>query len=237
MNNNFRYIVTLPHSSEIMVAQTGQTLGNYSLGNFELQYETIDNQFIAESVSSLYASGRSLSNEHVSLMKTISWAAASTLINENIIIPRKSMKAIVLLFTSTTRKDSEEFLYPNITEVKLTIEGVPNQVYSQGIPKSRFYDERTRLFGSKEYMDQFMTSQQFYKDKFALVINLRLNEAVNSTGNGKKIVNTQNGIPLEMKKTAHTGNINCHIFVVSDGLFNFVNNDLQSILYKLHCII
>ena len=216
MDNNFRYIVTLPQSNEIMVAQTGQTLGNYSLEDLELEYETIDNQYIAESASSLYTTGRSLSYEHLTVMKTVSWTAASTFINENINIPRKSIKAIVLFITNTTRKDSEEFLYPNITSVKLTIEGVPNQVHWQGIPKSRFYEEANRLFGSKEDMDQFITPQQFYKDKFALVIDLRSNEDVNRTGHRKKIENTQNGILLEIKKTAHTENINCNIFVVSE---------------------
>ena len=100
------------------------------------------------------------------------------------------MKAVVMLFTKTSRTDSEEFLYPNITEVKITIEGVPNQVYSQGIKKSRFYDEAMRLFGSKDEKDQFMTPQKFYKDKIALVIDLRSTEEVNKTGHGKKIVNT-----------------------------------------------
>ena len=51
------------------------------------------------------------------------------------------MKIVVMLFTKTLRIDSEEFLYPDITEFKITIEGVPNQVYSQGIKKSRFYDK------------------------------------------------------------------------------------------------
>ena len=85
MNNNFRYILTLPQSSEILVAQSGQTLGRYSLENLELEYETIENQDIANSVSSLYGSGRSLSYEHVTVMKTTVWAAASTLINEILI--------------------------------------------------------------------------------------------------------------------------------------------------------
>ena len=159
--NNLRYILTLPQSSEIFVAQTGQTLGSYSLENLELENETIENQDIANSVSSLYGSGRSLSYEHVTLMQTTVWASASTLINENINIPRKSMKAVVLLFTNTTRKDSEKFIFPNITEIKPTIEGVPNQVYSQGIPKSRFYDETKRLLGFKDERDEFMTPQNF----------------------------------------------------------------------------
>ena len=230
MNNNFRYIIT-PQSSEILAAQTGQTAGTYSLENLVLEYEAIENESIARSVSSLYSSGRSLSYEHVTLMKTVVWAAASTLINENINIPRKSMKAVVLLFTKTSRTDSGEFIYPNMTSVKVTSEGVPIQVYSQGIPKSRFYDDAKRLLGNKMEKDEFMTPQKFYKDKFALVVDLKTNEELDNTGHGKKIVNTQNGILLEIKKTTHTGNIYCNIFVVSDGLVNFSNNDLQSIQY------
>ena len=200
MNNNFRYIITLPESSQILVAQTGQTRGNYSLENLEIEYETIQNQSIASTVSSLYSSDRSLSYEHVTLMKATVWTAASTLINENINIPKKSMKAVVLLFTKTSRSDSEEFIYPNITKVKVTIEGAPTEVYSQGIPKERFYDEAKRLLGNKMEKDEFMKPQKFYKDKFALVIDLRSNEEMQKTGHGKKIVNTQNGILLEINK-------------------------------------
>ena len=186
---------------------------------------------IANEIATLYSVGRSLSYEHITLMKTVLWAAASTLINENTNIPRKSMRSIVLLFTKQSRCDSEEYLYPNITEVKLTIEGVPNSVCSQGVPSSRFYEEAKRLFYQKDVKDQFMTVEKFYKDKFALVIDLRSHEEVNKTAHGKKIVNTQNGVLLEIKKKAHNGNINCNIFVVSDGLVNFINKDLQSIQY------
>ena len=231
MNNDFEYIIKLPEPSEIMVAQSGQTFGTYSLKNMQLEYETIDNQSIANEVSSLYAAGRSLSFEHANLMKITVWAAASTLINENINIPRKSMKAIVMLFTKDTRTDSEEFVYSNISEVKITIEGISSQIYSQGIKKSRFYEDAKRLFGSKDLKDQFMTPQKFYKDKFALVIDLRSNEELNKTGIGKTIVNTQNDVLLEINKTAHTGNLKRNIFVVADGLANFMNNNLKSIQY------
>ena len=87
------------------------------------------------------------------------------------------------------------------------------------------------LFGSKDEKDQFMTPQKFYKGKFALVIDLRSTEEVFKTCHVKMIVNTQSGILFEIKKTAHTGDINCKIFVVSDGLANFMNNDLKSIKY------
>ena len=230
MNNNPRYIITLPAASEILIAQSGETLGSYSLTNIELEYETIDNPDLANEISSLYSTGRSLSYEHVTMMKAVNWSANDTLVNENINLPRKSMRAIVLLFTKTTVTDSEEFIYPNIDEVKVTIEGVPNVVYSQGIPKSRLYGESCRMF-SQGVRDQFMTLEKFFKDKFVLVIDLRSNPDRQKTGHGKHIMNTQNGILLEIKKRVHTGTLRCYIFVVSDGLVNMINNNLQSIQY------
>ena len=71
------------------------------------------------------------------------------------------MRSIVLLFTKQTRTDSEEFLYPNTNEVKLTVEGVLNSIYSQGVPKSRLYDEAKRLFGMKVDKDNYMTIEKF----------------------------------------------------------------------------
>jgi hypothetical protein len=70
------------------------------------------------------------------------------------------MSAIVLLFTTKIRKSSEEYIYPNIDGVKNTIEGVPNSIYSQGIPKNRFYNEARRFFCpscEKQTSDEFMT--------------------------------------------------------------------------------
>ena len=137
------------------------------------------------------------------LLKTELWDASITLVNENINIPRKSMRGVVILFAKTTT-DSEEYVYPNISEVKITIKGVPNSVYSQRIKKSRFF----RMIDK----DQFMTVEKLYKDKFALVINLRSNP---ETAAGKKIVNTQNEVLLETKKTATTRNIKyCTIFLL-----------------------
>ena len=230
MNNNPRYIITLPSSSEVLIAQRGETLGAYSLENIQLEYETIDDPDLASQVTSLYSTGRSLSYEHVTLMKTVVWNANDTLVNENVNLPRKSMKAIVLLFNKSIVTDSEEFVYPNIDSIKLTIEGVPNAVYSQGIPKSRLYDEACRLF-SQGVTDQFMTVEKFFKDKFALVIDLRAHPDNEKTGQGRRLISTQNGVLLEIKKKAHTGSLKCHILIVSDGLVNMTNNDLQSIQY------
>jgi hypothetical protein len=68
-------------------------------------------------------------------------------------MPKSSMKAIVMFFTNKTKTDSEEYVYPNINKVRVTVEGVPISVYSQGIPKTRFYEEAKRIFGATEASD------------------------------------------------------------------------------------
>ena len=210
MNNNFMYVVTLPKASDIMMAQSSEKVGGYTLENLELEYETIENQSVADEISSMYSTGRSLSYQHVTLMKTGNWGKDLTIVNENINLPRKSMAAIILLFTKQTRANSEEYVYPNIDEVKITVEGVPNSIFSQDLPKSRFFEEARRIFCPT---DEFMSIQKFFKDGFTLVVDLRSNED-DVTGNGKKIVNTQSGVLLEIKKKATTENVVCSLFVV-----------------------
>ena len=57
--------------------------------------------------------------------------------------------------------------------------------------------------------------RDFYKDQFACVVDLRTYEDSNVFGVGKKLVNTQSGVLLEIKKLTTTANVLCKIFVVS----------------------
>jgi hypothetical protein len=82
----------------------------------------------------------------------------------------------------------------------------------------------------KSMADEFMSIDKFYKDGFALVIDLRSTQD-DTTGGGKKIMNTQSGVLLEITKKATTADVQCNIFVVSDALPNFANRDLSSIQY------
>ena len=82
----------------------------YSLENLELEYETIENQELANEATEVYELGKSLDFDHVTLMKTTEWDKDTTLVNEPINLPRRSMKAVVLMFKSKTPSGSEECL-------------------------------------------------------------------------------------------------------------------------------
>ena len=113
MMNNFQYVITLPKATDIMVVQGRSTVGTYSLENIELEYETIENKGVASEVSSSYTTVRFLAYKHCTLMKRTVWDKATVLVNDNINLPPKSMKAIVCLFSKTSSPtDSEEYLFP-----------------------------------------------------------------------------------------------------------------------------
>lgn len=66
--------------------------------------------------------------------------------------------------------------------------------------------------------------QKFYKDGFALVIGLQATHDNN-------VHSTQSGTLMEITKRATTPDVNCQVFIISDGLCNFINRDLESIAY------
>ena len=200
------FIITLPSAESIMSAQPGETVDGYTLENIELEYETIDNQDLAQESSSKYDLGRSLVYEHITHVKALNWNKDSTV-------------------------DSEEFVFPNIETVKVTIEGTPNQIYGQGIPKNRFYDEAKRLFGNGAN-NPLMTLKSFYKNHFALVVGLRNIEDNSVYQTGRKLTSTESGIQLEIQKKATTEDVDCHIFIISDGMVQVIGNALtDSVVY------
>ena len=230
MVSDIQYKIRLPKADAIMVAQSSQTIAGYTFESLKLEYETIENPELAKQALSGYELGRSLTYEHVTLFRKTGWNKGVTLINETVNLPRKSMKAIVMLFKEKgTVTDSEKYVYPNITDVKITVEGVPNAVYNQGMKKDKLFKEARRFFLNRK--GDVMEIDDFYSNHFALVIDMRTFNDGNVVGSGKKLINAQSGILLEITKEATSKNVICHTYVVSDGIVNIVNKTLQSIEY------
>ena len=140
-------------------------------------------------------------------------------------ISRKSMKAIVLLFTKSAAGDSKNFPFAGLTKVNVTVEGNPNDVYSEGLAKRDIYDEARRFFGFS-----YVSRRKFYTDKFACVVDFRTVNDKNVSGTGRRLIGTNAGV-LEIEKETTTTDLSCHDFVVADGLINVVENKLQGVEY------
>ena len=65
----------------------------------------------------------------------------------------------------------------NLTKVNVTVEGNPNDIYSNGLAKRDMYREAVRFFGSstcEKYLGlKCVSRRKFYTDKFACVIDFR----------------------------------------------------------------
>ena len=223
---DFEYRITLPKSEKIMVAQTNEATGTYKLTDMHLEYEIIESADLAERVRGDFNVGRSLGYDYVTLLKTLTWDKDSTRVVIDVNIPRKSLTAVVLLITKSNATDSEEFLFPNLTNVNVTIEGNPNDIYSSGLAKRDMYREAVRFFGPSTD-NKYVSRRKFYMDKFACVIDFRTVDDDSVSGSGRKLVGTQAGILMEIEKEATTADLSCHVFIISNAVIDIIGTKLN----------
>ena len=202
-----------------------------------LEYDTVTNEAIARQLLNNYTAGYSVFYDWIDHFKTLNVTAATTLINENINIPKRSMKGILLLFvteyTDGTR-DSEKFENPNISKIKVTIEGIANKLYPEGIRMLDQWTEAKKHFMTedlKKSHDCNLTLEKYYGDAnhFGLWVDLRTTEDNTLHGTGKALQNTKDGIQLAITKDGTKGPYKMYIFIISDAQLNIHNIQLGSI--------
>ena len=67
-------------------------------------------------------------------------------------VPRRSTKGLLLLFNEpyrTRARDSEKTFNPDIEEVKVVVNGIPNKVFSQGMKPTGMWEVVFRKFGKE----------------------------------------------------------------------------------------
>ena len=99
-----------------MRAQSSESVGSYKLKDMQLEYDTIESDSLAQEMRSSYEVGRSLAYDYSTLLKTLSWSKSSAREVIDINIPRRSLKAVISLFTQPGSGDSEKYPFPNITK-------------------------------------------------------------------------------------------------------------------------
>ena len=225
--NIIKYKLIFPKAEEIMVAQSNQKVAGYTLEDVRLEYSSIENPDVYNKALNSFQS-RTLVFEDVNFIDEENWGKDTTLVNKTINLPCSSMKYIVMLFRKKTLTDSEEYVYPGIKRVDVTIEGNPNSVYRQGLTKPKLFEEARKVFLNYE-TDTLPLTDFFAKNKFALVIDLRAYPDNDVSGDGRKVLNTQNGISLGIKKDRTSEDLVCNTFVVSDRYLNFVDMMFQNL--------
>ncbi|PFX34131.1 hypothetical protein AWC38_SpisGene1013 [Stylophora pistillata] len=203
---------------------------SYQLTDIQLEYEVIHSQKLADEAFSNYKNRKRFMYEHVTHLRTISIDRTSdTIINERINVPRRSMKGLFLFYETYTAetRDSERTFNPDITEVKLVVNGTPNKIYSQGMKTRDMWEEVFRGFGKE---NSAMNATDFYAgDRFGIFIDLRSMRDNDLRGSRLRLVNAKEGVQLAInRKGSGSGIVKCQIFILSDAQLNIINKELES---------
>ena len=228
--------ITLASKDDIISTETAANM-NYNLKNICLEYDTVTNENIARELTNKYNAGFSIFYDWIDYFKKVSVTSAQTLINENINFPRRSIKGILMFFISdydAGERDSEKFENPDISKVKITIEGIANKIYPEGIRKLDQWEEVKKHFMSEDLKKSeisYMNIEKYYGDKnhYALWLDLRTTEDNALHGSGRALQNTKDGIQLAITKADDKGPFKMHIFIVSDAQVNIKNCQLASL--------
>ena len=226
LDSDFDVDIQFAMGKDIMEAQSSQSIAGYKVTNLNLEYEKIRSQELYDQAEQSYISGRSIPYRFIEkpTTNTTDWLKSTTDVTARVNLPRRSMNAIIMLFRDDA-KDSEKFVYPNIENVDVSIEGVPNALYTKSMGKHEMYDS-AKAFFCEFGKDSEITPREFFKDKFALVIDLRTVEDQDIFANGREILNTQDGVAIQIKKKATTKDLTCYMYVVSDAQVSIQNKNL-----------
>ena len=131
----------------------------------------------------------------------------------------------------SSRRDPEKFIFPDLKKVSVTINGSPNMLYNNGIESMDAWRQVNRFFMKEKHKPQHITLQKFYtEDKFGFLVDMRSMASQEMHGSGTRLVNTTDGVRLEIERSIGKEPLNCHAFIISDAQFNIQNRQLDSVM-------
>jgi len=232
--NDLVFELTLAGANQVVKGSDPAKL-KYKLTNIQLEYEMIRSPQLAREANSEYSSGKAFAYDQVHLKQTIPFQKGSDArLNIKVNAQRRSLKAILLLFTepyTAGTRDSEKYVFPDLKKVKVTINGAPNMLYNEGIVATDLWREARRFFVREKNKTEHMNMKLFLAgDRFGLLVDLRSMADRSMHGSGVRLVNTTDGVQLELeRKASGSGVINCQVFVISDAQLNILGNQFIDI--------
>ena len=157
-------------------------------------------------------------------------------------MPCKSLKGILVLFEEekSYTGDTSKFYNPGIQKVSVTIEGKPNQLYSQGMRSFEQYGEACKYFTEGRLANDVQAQLQLYDvslgeylvNKYALWLDFRMIDENELHEMGRRIENASEGITLQIEKKAEmAGALNAYIYLIMDAQLNIQSGTYVSAIY------
>ena len=234
------YELTFNDYSRVIQA-TSDFDASYHIGGISLEYDMVTLPELARLIDNQYKGRLAILYDRVLRHRKMTMDKSNTLCKINFNVPARPQHEGHLGALRECRRappfarNTEAFYNPQITKIDVTIEGIPNQLYSQGMCAYQMWDEAKKYFaaspGSKRHpkvgtaaKDLTLTDVslgEFLTSKYSLWLNLRTSDDDRLHGNGRRIENASEGITIQITKKAEAaGALNIHLFVVMDAQLN-----------------
>ena len=234
-----------------VIRATGDADASYDIENISLEYEIVTQPELARMIASQYGGRLAILYDRVLRHRKISRDKSDTLWNINLNVPARSMKGILMLFEDVAAqqlfaRNTESLYNPKITKVEVTIEAIPNQLFSQGMRAYPMWDEARKLFaaslGRKRHPDVSVVAKdltladvslrEFLTSKFALWLDLRTTDDDRLHGSGRRIENASEGVTIQISKKAEAaGQLNIYLYILIDAQLNLEDGRFISAVY------
>ena len=217
----------------------------YKITDISLEYEIVTQPDLMRSIRSEYQH-MALLYDRIIRHRQISVNKSDTMWNWSFNTPCKSLKGILVLFEEekSYTRDMSKFYNHKIQKVSVTIEGKPNQLYSQGMRSFEQYDKICKYFAKGKQKDNNTNEVQkhlqlpnvsvgeYLTDRYALWLNFRTIDENELHGTGRRIENASEGITLQIEKKAEmAGALNAYIYLIMDAQLNIQNGAYVSAVY------
>ena len=122
---------------------------------------------------------------------------------------------------------NEEFFNSGIKKVRITINGIPHQLFAAAIQARIIYPDVTKYFYKEK---SNVTREEFLTCKFAIWIDTR--SATNNALHGSGRTVEKSGILLQIEKILETtgGDLTCYVFSLEDPVVHISTSDTSEIL-------
>ena len=248
LNERFSYILTFNNKEKFIKSPTSN--GTYSVSDIQLEFEKVNSISLSNEVRNAYDMDFSVMFDRILRHRAIQVKSTDTKWNWSFASPVKSLRGILLLGKKKTNIadwtcKSGHFWNFCVKKVSVTIEGIPNQLFSNGILPTDIYEECERFFSGMYKEERSIDNTvkklslsgvdpiDFFDKKYAVWLDFRSTQDNFLHGSGRKIVSVSEGISVEIEREADTNTFDgtIYAFMFMDGLLQIVNKKVERVIF------
>ena len=115
------------------------------------------------------------------------------------------------------------------------MEGIPNQLYAQGMLPYQHWDEIVKGFACEDHKSTELPSTDiatYFRSRYALWLDFRSSDDQRLHGSGRRVENASEGITLQLDKTAQpAAPLFCYVYLLMDAQLNIGDGRLISAIF------